>query len=217
MKALQNLSLIVLFMSLNFIPECKAQTDNDAENYPGTSYDVHRKYDKDGNLIYYDSVSVSSWNYDSSIVSVDTVFDMWEYGKPNNRRPHYYGFHFPGGSFGYIPEFEFNFVIPDFHDFDEGFEYDFSLSPADSLQSPIFPDDTVLYHKHVIPPDDWQLYLNEQIYRMQRYLEELNRSMDEHYNSPEYYEQEPYEEENPNEETVPEPSKTSDEEDLIDI
>lgn len=217
MKALQNLILTLLFVSLSFMPECKAQTNNNTENYPGTSYNVHRKYDNDGNLIYYDSVSVSSWNYDSSIVAIDTVFDVWEYGKPIHTRPHYYGFHFPGGPYDYIPEFEFNFVVPDFHDFDEGFEYDFSLSPTDSLHSSIFPDDTLLYHQHVMPPEDWQLFLNEQIYRMQRYIEELNRSMYEHYNSPDYNESEPYDEENPNKESAPEPSENNYEEDLIDI
>lgn len=122
---------------------CKAQMDNSTENFPGTSYDVNREYDKEGNLIYYDSIAVSTWDYDTASTEIDSVLDVWEYGTPNHLHPYHYGFHFPGSPFGHIPEFEFDFVIPDMHDFQEGFEYNFSITPSDSLYSPPFPDDPV--------------------------------------------------------------------------
>ena len=162
-----------------------AQKDIRPEKGPDSRFDVQRKYDEEGNLIYYDSVAVSTWGFDS--VETDSLNDFWEYGKPNRTKPFYYGFHFPGDGFGMIPQFDFDFVIPDLHDFDEGFEYGFSFIPRDSLNSPVFPDDTLDYYHHVVPPFDFDMDIEEQFYRIQQHMQELHEKMMHEFYSPDPY------------------------------
>ena len=180
---------MIIFLSLIVDIQLYSQTqqDDDNENYPDIRYDVHRQYNEDGDLIFYDSVSVSTWNYDTSMADTDSLPDIWEFGTPNHFHPFHYGFHFPSDRFRYIPDIEFDFIIPDLHDFGQGFEYNYSITPPDSLDSPLYPEYPVFRHQHVMPPADWDMDINEQIYRMEKFIEEFNQRMERELNEPYYY------------------------------
>jgi hypothetical protein len=179
------LSVIVLSSGIRSF--CQAQDTDALNNAPNTRFDVHREYDENGDLIYYDSVAVSTWGYDSSYTEVDSLMDACEYGIPNQLHPFHYGFHFPGDPFGYMPEFDFDFIIPDMHDLQEGFEYNYSITPSDSVNPPLFPDNPVFRHQHVVPPEDWNFDMDEEIYQMEQFIEDLNRRMEKEFYDPYYF------------------------------
>jgi len=185
MKANFVFFLLIVLISGNY---SLGQTQNEdvSDDSPKARYDVHREYDENGNLIYYDSVYISSWDSDTALAEVDSLLDVWEYGTPNHSHPFHYGFHFPGDPFGYLPELEFDFVIPDWHNLQEGFEYNYSITPTDSVDSPLFPDDPVFQYRHVVPPEGWDLDIEEQIYEMERFMEEFNRREEWEFYNPDY-------------------------------
>jgi len=182
---------ISAILGAGYFPLCQAQDEDSYNNSPKTSYDVHRNYDENGNLIYYDSVAVSTWGFDTSSTEIDSLLDAWEYGTPNRLYPFHYGFQFPGDPFGYLPEFEFDFVIPDLHDLQEGFEYNYSITPSNTLNSPLFPSDTIFHQYHYMPPSGWNLNIDEQIYQMEKFFEEFNERMEKQFYEPFYYFNEP--------------------------
>jgi hypothetical protein len=88
------------------------------KNVPSTKYNVHREYDKDGNLIHYDSTSVSTWNYGGNPVQ-DSLVQNRDNDMENplvlndsiySNDSSYLGFDYPD------QEFNFN-GIPDINDF----------------------------------------------------------------------------------------------------
>jgi hypothetical protein len=103
--------LISLVPSLIFIT-CKGQ--NGQNNIPSTKYNVHREYDKDGNLIQYDSTAVSTWQY-GDIINQDSISNNLgnnlEIPFSNNDTINipdssFYGFN--------MPDQESNMIFPDF-------------------------------------------------------------------------------------------------------
>ncbi len=168
---------------------CQAQKDDSQNNAPILNYDVHREYNDDGDLIYFDSVAVMRWDSDTSDIEIDTLLDEWEYGDPNNPHPFYFGFRFPGYGFEFMPPFEFDFAIPDLHDLNEGFEYGFSLSPHDSLFSPLFPQDSLFYYHHVMPPFDMDYDIDAHIHQMEEYMKEFHERMlkEFYWSDPDFY------------------------------
>jgi hypothetical protein len=54
---------------------CSGQ--NGQSNVPSSNYKVHREYDKDGNLVQYDSTAVSSWSYNSNS-GQDSLSMRWD-------------------------------------------------------------------------------------------------------------------------------------------
>lgn len=173
MKTLQ-----IIILVLGLFTGCFTETGVFAQDTAG--YDVYKEYDNEGNLIYYDS---SSFSVFTDTVISDSLFGVWEYGTPNNLRPFQYDFHFPGGPFGYIPEFEFEFVVPDLHDLNEGFEYNFRPNPDDTVGSQFIPPDHEFYHYHFIPPIDMNIDVQQHINEMHKFFNEMRRNFDPYENN----------------------------------
>jgi hypothetical protein len=124
------------FFSLISLENAVGQDKDNNQTVPETKYNVHRQYDENGNLIEYDSSSVSTWEYSGT----DSLSDFWSYtpypadsNEFNYGQQHHYGFRFPGDDYPEFPYFNFGF---DFHDLDslmQGFNFNFSMSPPDSL------------------------------------------------------------------------------------
>jgi hypothetical protein len=58
-----------------FFTTCSGQYGQ--KNAPKSNYKVNREYDKDGNLIHYDSTAISTWSYNNS-AGHDTLTQEWE-------------------------------------------------------------------------------------------------------------------------------------------
>jgi hypothetical protein len=139
--------LIVLNISLPFGLQ-QALAQNDDGSAPKSKYNVHREYDDNGNLIEYDSTSITTWNSNSSKIKPDSVQDFWSYTpsfddttKTIENRSKNYGFRFPGDVMDEWPQFDFGLEFNNIDSVWNGFNYYFSLTPGDTakhFQDPYF-------------------------------------------------------------------------------
>lgn len=139
MRAIRTTFLVMVFILLAQKPE--AQIISDDHSGPQSQYNVHREYDEHGNLIEYDSTSVTTWNY-SGEDDIDTLSDIWSYTPdPRDSEDHsdeyskHHGFSFPGDGFYQFPQFDFDFSFNNPDSIIKGFDFYFSLSPGDSINS----------------------------------------------------------------------------------
>jgi len=137
MKTQFILSLLIIITHTVFsCPAGLAQISGEDSTIDTLNYDVQRVYDKEGNLIYYDSTIVGSFHPDTCRSEFDSLVDTW---KEQNRRMRYsirfpqdsfsYSFELPDKFFEYAPEYEFDIEVPDVDSLLKGFDYYFSLSP----------------------------------------------------------------------------------------
>jgi hypothetical protein len=148
---------------------------NQAQNQPApnTRYNVNRVYDENGNLIKYDSSSVSTWTYN------DSLMGTWTH-KPIQDDSVFIGEQLPGNEFYFNPRVE-----PDFGYLDSlmnslGFGFN-PIGPIDTTGMQHGP-----FHNfgENMPPMtfDFESYFNE----MQHMMEEIfNFSDDFHHGFPE--------------------------------
>ncbi len=76
MKALSFLLVLIMLAVLPKTDNLQAQTIQNSS--PNTKYDVHKKFDDKGNLIEYDSTSVSTWSSDSAVKITNPLINDWD-------------------------------------------------------------------------------------------------------------------------------------------
>jgi hypothetical protein len=148
-----------------------AQSEN--LNVPNTKYYVHHEYDKDGNLLRYDSSVVIIWNSDSVYKELYSLNEDWDVDALNEsnaidsfetEKQDYFRFGFGND------EFLFH-SFPQVEDIIKHFDPSFSSSGSDSLYHPIDPDMPFFYFDSTTPwfNDDPEARMHE----MERRMEEL--------------------------------------------
>jgi hypothetical protein len=166
----QRFFLTVLLIVLPIIKQ-QAQEKPEDKTSPDTRYNVNREYDENGNLIGYDSSSVTTWGYSGS----DSLADIWSYTPGvddtvsiDHPRPYSYNFKLPGDEFLHIPQFGFDIDFPDIDSILKGFEFNFSMAPPDSSMTPCYP----YFDFHgSIPPMDFDI--ESYFYEMQRMMDDM--------------------------------------------
>jgi hypothetical protein len=168
---------------------------------PNMNYDVHREYDENGNLIYYDSTTVISWDSDSAGTEYDSLMSAWQedshhrfysYSYPQDSFS--YRFRVPGDLFDLSPGFDFSMEFPEIDDILKSFEYNFSVTPSDTSQFPSPPDSYYFDFHGTVPELDPNFSarmreLEQRMYEMQQRILREFELWDEDPN--EFYEQEP--------------------------
>jgi hypothetical protein len=177
----QHFILTVTLLVLPFVRPL-AQ-DSKESSSPNTKYDVHRQYDENGNLIEYDSSSVTTWSSQGS----DSLSDYWSYtpnpadsSMYNHERPYHYSFRFPGDDFSDIPHFDFDFDFRDLDSLMRGFNFNFSMAPADSALPPNNP--YFNFHGEFPPMNldvesyirDMQKLMDDMLYGHDKFFREFN-------------------------------------------
>lgn len=168
---MKNSILIILFLTLAvYTPKAFGQDSAHIELPPPAGYDVQRMYDKEGNLLFYDSTEVKEDMHTHNNAEFDSLVGML---KEQNRSIRY-SIRFPRDSFSfsfqlpqrfleYAPRYEFDIDIPSFDSLLKDFEYYFSLSPADSGAKKETEDPYYEYHGNQpeaepFPDDDmWEI------------------------------------------------------------
>jgi hypothetical protein len=117
------------------------QAQDVTNNIPDTKYNVHRQYDEKGNLIEYDSSSVSTWSSDTNNVNFNSVMEDWnmdalnqenDTNSPGPVKPDYFGFDREDDEF-FFPSF------PNVEDLIRKMDKSFNKSSNDSDAHPLNP------------------------------------------------------------------------------
>jgi hypothetical protein len=148
-----------------------AQQKGDVQITPNAKFDVHRQYDENGNLIEYDSSSVTTWSYNGS----DSLSDFWSYTPSQtdsngflSEESHHFYYNFPGDEFPDFPQFDFGLTFHELDSLMQGFNFDFSVSPGDSVYSDKNP--YLNFHSEFPPINsEIELYLRD----IQRFFEDM--------------------------------------------
>lgn len=171
--------------SLSFLTQGQT-TGNDSLTL-SRNYDVQCIYDKEGNLIYYDSTYVDSDLYKPENEAYDSLISAL---KEDDRRINYsirfpkdsfsLSFQLPERFFDYAPDYRFDIEVPKFDSLLSGFDYYFSLSPSDSTADLEEEDPGIEFHGSVpeVNPD-----LDKTIWEIERRMRELNDRLWNDYNS----------------------------------
>jgi hypothetical protein len=168
------LNFLVVINLLNF-NNGFAQNDKDSTDTPYLDYDVQRVYDKEGNLIYYDSSVVYSTpkNYENS--EFDSLLSVL---KEDDRNINYsirfpkdsfsYSFQLPDDFFEHAPRYKFDMEVPKVDSIFKGFDYYFSITPSDSI---IRPEPFFEFQGKVPEIDP---YLDSKMWEMERRMLEFH-------------------------------------------
>ncbi len=201
MRAIRSTFLVMVFILLAQKPE--AQIISDDRSGPKSQYNVHREYDEHGNLIEYDSVCVTTWNY-SGEADMDTISDIWSYTPDpkdseefSGAYPKHHSFRFPGDEFYEFPQFNFDFSFNNPDSIFRGFDFYFSLSPGDSihLNEPYFD----FYGQFPPMPPDIHSYI-EDMHRMIDDMFNHNEEILREFNEEEFHQMSPDE---PSKDSIP--------------
>jgi hypothetical protein len=168
MKAVHILFIGLFFSRLFSNNWTAAQSEN--LYVPNIKYNVHREYDKDGNLVRYDSSVVRIWNSDSTYKEQDslnenrnfiTLFELNAIDSFETEKQDYFRFVFDNDEIFFYP-------LPQVDDIIKHFDPNFGNQASDSLYYPIDPDIPLFYLDPTIPwfNDDTEARMREMKHRM---------------------------------------------------
>jgi hypothetical protein len=152
-------------------------------NIPDTKFNVHRQYDDKGNLIEYDSTSVSTWNSDSSQKNINPMIGSWNLNPYNqssdsnsieNQIKNLFGFEFNDNDF-------FSSSFPNIEDFFSKRNKDNFPVDSNSIVSPLQPDTLFPSNPLFITPFDKDF--EARIRELQKEFQNFMRVQEQQYKS----------------------------------
>jgi hypothetical protein len=148
-------------------------------NNPDTKFNVHRQYDEKGNLIEYDSTSVSTWNSDSTQKNIVPTIGNWKIdpfhqlsdsNSIENQMKNLFGFEFNDNNI-------FPFSFPNIEDFFSGRNKDNLPEDSNSMVFPLQPDTLLPSNPLFIAPFDknFETRMREIQQEIQSYMQEIEQ------------------------------------------
>ncbi|MBN1952731.1 MAG: hypothetical protein JW801_16130 [Bacteroidales bacterium] len=174
------ISLLLLgisaFLLIPQVARCQEVEENGSNSSDG--YDVQHFYDKEGNLLYYDSIYVDNEAYDPNSEEFDSLINsLKEQGRGIRysirfpRDSFSYSFQLPDGFLDFIPDHKLDIVVPPFDSIVKDLEYRFSITPDDSNQTSVEDDPRYEYHGTDPSPGP---ELDESLWEVERRIHEFH-------------------------------------------